>query len=68
MIKLRLREDMSEEVTYTSPNLPIHSSTERLSSYLSYTADCHWHQNLEFIIVLEDAFLYTGTLPRKDKP
>jgi AraC-like DNA-binding protein/mannose-6-phosphate isomerase-like protein (cupin superfamily) len=58
MLTLRLREDRSEEVTYTSPNLPIHAITERLSNYLAYTADCHWHQELEFIIVREGEMIF----------
>ncbi|MDR0375242.1 MAG: cupin domain-containing protein, partial [Treponema sp.] len=53
MFTLRLREDRSEDISYTSFNLPIRSIIERLSSFHGYTVDCHWHPELEFIIVLE---------------
>ncbi|MFP3043653.1 AraC family transcriptional regulator [Treponema primitia] len=58
MEKLRVREDMSEEVQYTSSNLPIYAVNWRLSQFIGYAADCHWHRDLEFIIVLEGEMTY----------
>ncbi|MDR1220143.1 MAG: cupin domain-containing protein, partial [Treponema sp.] len=58
MVTLRLREDKSEDIPYTSFNLPIRSIIGRLSSFLGYAADWHWHPELEFIIVLEGEMTY----------
>ncbi|AEF85972.1 transcriptional regulator, AraC family [Treponema primitia ZAS-2] len=58
MEKLRVREDMSEEVQYTSSNLPIYAFNQRLSQFIGYAADCHWHRDLEFIIILEGEMTY----------
>jgi AraC-like DNA-binding protein len=57
-VKLRLREDMSEDVQYTSPNLPIYSVIWNLSCFIGHAADCHWHRDLEFILVLEGEMTY----------
>jgi AraC-like DNA-binding protein len=58
MERLRVREDGCEEVQYTSPNLPVYSVLWRLSQFPGYAADCHWHQDLEFIIVLDGEMAY----------
>jgi AraC-like DNA-binding protein len=58
MVKLRVREDMSEDVPYTSSNLPIRSVNVQLSNFLLYAADCHWHRDLEFIIIQEGEMTY----------
>jgi AraC-like DNA-binding protein len=58
MAKLRVREDMSEDVPYTSSNLPIRSVIGQLSKFLLHAADCHWHRDLEFIIILEGEMTY----------
>jgi AraC-like DNA-binding protein len=58
MYKLQVRDDMSEEVRYTSAHLPVYSVVGRLSSFLMYSADCHWHQDLEFIFILEGEMTY----------
>jgi hypothetical protein len=50
---LQVRDDMGEDVPYTSALLPIYSVVWRLSSFLRYSAECHWHHDLEFIVVLE---------------
>jgi AraC-like DNA-binding protein len=58
MFKLLVRDDMSEDVPYTSPHLPVYSVRWRLSSFLNYRADCHWHPDLEFTVVLEGEMTY----------
>ena len=58
MYKLRVRDDLGEDVPYTSARLPVYSVVGRLSSFLKYSADCHWHQDIEFIVVLEGEMIY----------
>jgi AraC-like DNA-binding protein len=58
MYKLQVRDDMSEGVRYTSAHLPVYSVVGRLSSFLMYSADCHWHRDLEFIVILEGEMTY----------
>lgn len=58
MSKLLVRDDMSEDVPYTSAHLPVYSVRWRLSSFLNYRADCHWHPDLEFTAVLEGEMTY----------
>ena len=55
---LLIRDDMSEYTPYTSSNLPVYSFQWRLSSFLNYRADCHWHPDLEFTVVLEGEMTY----------
>jgi mannose-6-phosphate isomerase-like protein (cupin superfamily) len=57
-VKLQVRDDMGEDTLYTSPNLPIYSVEWKLSDFLMYRADCHWHQDLEFTIILEGEMTY----------
>jgi AraC-like DNA-binding protein len=49
---------MGEDVPYTSAHLPIYSVVGRLSSFLGQRAECHWHQDLEFIVILEGEMIY----------
>ncbi|MDR2758539.1 MAG: AraC family transcriptional regulator [Spirochaetaceae bacterium] len=58
MFKLLVRDDMSEDVPYTSSHLPVYSVLWKLSSFLNYRADCHWHPDLEFTVVLEGEMTY----------
>jgi AraC-like DNA-binding protein len=58
MYKLQVRDDLGEIVPYTSAHLPIYSVVGRLSSFLRYRAECHWHQDLEFIVILEGEMTY----------
>ena len=58
MSTLLIRDDMSEYTPYTSSNLPVYSFRWRLSNFLNYRADCHWHPDLEFIVVLEGEMIY----------
>ncbi|MDR0387346.1 MAG: AraC family transcriptional regulator [Treponema sp.] len=58
MDKLRVREDMFEDVPYTSSCLPIYSANRQLSNFLLHTMDCHWHRDFEFIIIREGEMIY----------
>lgn len=58
MIELSVRGDLSEVVQYTSPTLPIRSRLTRLSHMYRRTAACHWHPELEYVIVREGRMAY----------
>jgi AraC-like DNA-binding protein/quercetin dioxygenase-like cupin family protein len=58
MFQLTVRDDLSEVIDYTSPNLPIRAVQGTLSHFPNKAAICHWHSDLECIIVLEGAMHY----------
>jgi AraC-like DNA-binding protein len=58
MHKLHVRDDLGEDVPYTSAHLPVYSIVGRLSDFLGYRAECHWHEDVEFIVVLEGEMIY----------
>ncbi|MBC8530938.1 AraC family transcriptional regulator [Gehongia tenuis] len=58
MSELSVRSDLSEIVQYTSPSLPIRSRLVRLSRMHQSSAACHWHPELEYVIVREGRMAY----------
>lgn len=58
MFQLTVRDDLSEVIAYTSPNMLIRSVLGTLSHFPNKAAVCHWHRELECIIVLEGAMHY----------
>ncbi|MEY8355651.1 AraC family transcriptional regulator [Lachnospiraceae bacterium 54-53] len=44
--------DMSERLYYNLPDFPLYIYKDKLIRY-GYAAACHWHPDLEFILVLE---------------
>jgi AraC-like DNA-binding protein len=58
MYKLQVRDDLGEDMLYTSARLPIYSVEGRLSRFLRYRAACHWHEDIEFIVVTEGEMTY----------
>jgi AraC family transcriptional regulator, melibiose operon regulatory protein len=58
MFQLTVRDDLSEVIDYTSPNVPIRAVQGTLSHFPNKAAVCHWHHDLECIIVLEGAMHY----------
>jgi AraC-like DNA-binding protein len=58
MDMLHIRDDLGEDVPYTSLRLPIRSVIGKLSNFLMHSADCHWHPDLEFIVILEGEMTY----------
>ena len=58
MLKLQVQDDLYEIISYTSSHLPIRSAVSRLSHYLGYAADCHWHRDLEFTVIQEGEMTY----------
>lgn len=50
--------DLSENVHYNTPSFPAYLSKGTLSFYPDYSAVSHWHEDLEFIIILSGYMSY----------
>jgi AraC-like DNA-binding protein len=59
MFQLDVRENLSEVVNYTIPNMQIRAAVAELSIFPNKTTLCHWHSDLEFIIILKGSMIYT---------
>lgn len=53
MIEMKVNKDSSEILPYHTTGVPIFIREGFLSSYPGYRALCHWHEDLEFICVLD---------------
>ncbi len=53
-----LNSDASENVTYNNPGFPAYIKKGQLSSYPDFRAVSHWHDDLEFILILEGQMSY----------
>lgn len=53
-----LNSDSSENVAYNNPNFPAYIKKGQLSNYLDFRAVSHWHDDLEFILILEGQMSY----------
>lgn len=53
-----VRNDNSEIVPYTIPNIPMYVKEERMSDYPTMTAMIHWHDDIEFIHVISGRMMY----------
>lgn len=54
---LEVFSDLSERLHYNDPNFPLYARKDVLRRY-GYAAVCHWHPDLEFILVLDGAMDY----------
>ena len=59
MIEIKLLDDNSEIVSYNFDDFPIHSKKYSLSDYPNMSAANHWHDDLEFIIILKGKMSYS---------
>lgn len=57
-IIIDLRDDHSEKVPYDNAEYPIYIHCSCLSSYLNYAAPPHWHDDIEFVIILSGSMTY----------
>lgn len=55
---LEVFSDLSERLKYNLPDLPLYAQWGELKTFDRYAAACHWHPDLEFILVLEGAMEY----------
>lgn len=59
MIQLVVRDNLSEVIKYNIPSLHIRTGDSKLSLFTNKSMLCHWHNDLEFIIVQEGCMTYT---------
>ena len=59
MIEIKLLNDNSEVITYNFERFPILSKKLLLSEYPNMAAPNHWHDDIEFIIILEGKMSYS---------
>lgn len=50
--------DFSEKLNYNRPNFPLYVRSGTLRLYDKFTVACHWHPDLEFILVLDGSMEY----------
>ena len=53
-----LNSDASENVAYNNPDFPAYVKKGQLSSYPDFRAVSHWHDDLEFILILNGQMFY----------
>ncbi len=53
-----LNLDLSENVDYNNPNFPVYIKEGRLSTYPNFSGISHWHDDLEFIVILNGDMYY----------
>lgn len=51
--KLEVFSDLSERINYNLPNFQLYARQGTLRQFDKYAAACHWHLDLEFILVLQ---------------
>lgn len=51
--------DSSETVAYNHPLFPVYVQTGKISTFPDYTFITHWHQDLEFVVILEGHMTYS---------
>lgn len=57
-IEIVLNSDYSENVTYNQPDFPAYIKKGQLSLYPDYRAVSHWHDEFEFIMILDGNMSY----------
>ena len=57
-MQMNLNTDLSEKVAYDTSSLPVYIRRAYLSDYPNYSAVSHWHDDVEFILVLSGHMLY----------
>jgi AraC family transcriptional regulator, melibiose operon regulatory protein len=55
---LEVFSDLSERLKYNLPDFPLYVQRGELKTFDRYAAACHWHPDLEFILILEGAMEY----------
>lgn len=57
-MKLEVFSDLSEELHYNRPDFPLYAKKGALNQFDQYAAACHWHPDLEFILMLDGQMEY----------
>lgn len=58
MLKIELMQDLSEIIQYEQHEIPLYIRRTTLSVYPDMSAPCHWHEDLEWIHILEGKMRY----------
>ncbi len=58
MLVIERMQDFSEIIPYEQKEIPLYIRTAHLSDYPSMSAPCHWHEDLEWILILEGSMYY----------
>lgn len=53
-----MKSDRSERVTYDKADFPAYIRKGRLSAYPNYSAESHWHDDIELILILTGKMQY----------
>lgn len=56
---LNLNKDGSEQVKYDFLEFPVYIRSDLLSHYPNYSAESHWHDDIEFLYVLSGELIYS---------
>jgi AraC family transcriptional regulator, melibiose operon regulatory protein len=59
MMKVSIHGNLLEVFEYNIPNLHIRAGILKLSYFPNKASLCHWHSNLEFIIILEGCMTFS---------
>lgn len=51
-MQLTVRKDQSEHFLYNTPGFPVYLGQGHISDFPNYTALCHWHDDVEFSVML----------------
>ncbi|MGN0479154.1 MAG: helix-turn-helix domain-containing protein [Hominenteromicrobium sp.] len=58
MHTFQLEPDLSEIIPYNLPDFPLYTGKGAIQNFENYTAACHWHRDLEFILALDGCMDY----------
>ena len=58
MMSLEVFSDMSERLNHNIAGFPLYARSGELRNYDRYAAACHWHPDLEFLLVLDGSMDY----------
>lgn len=58
-MKIEIKEDKSEKVSYNKTDFPVYVRKGILSTYPNYAAISHWHDDVEFISVISGQMRYS---------
>jgi len=51
--QLDVLSDLSEQISYNIPDIPVHIHIEKLENFHKYATACHWHPDIEFCLPLK---------------
>ena len=58
LIRTELMPDFSEVIPYDRTGIPLYVRVAHLSSYYDMCAPCHWHDDIEWIYIINGKMRY----------